>query len=73
MKTKILIEVSGGIIQNIYGTDNNIEVTYIDWDNIDNNYQIDPLTENNYPTNYLDDEILQKKLMEANNIIYEKE
>lgn len=34
-KKKILIDISGGIIQEIFSTDPNIEVIVYDWDNIE--------------------------------------
>lgn len=38
----IIIEVSGGVVQNVYGTqENRIQVSMIDWDNSDCGHRVD--------------------------------
>lgn len=34
-KEQILVDVKGGVVQNIWSTSENIDVTVIDWDNIE--------------------------------------
>lgn len=36
MKTNIVIEVRGGLVQNVFTNDPNVQVTVVDYDNDDN-------------------------------------
>ncbi len=38
---KIIIEVSGGLVQAVYSTNTNITVKLLDWDNIDSSNMTD--------------------------------
>jgi hypothetical protein len=67
--TKILVVVEGSIMQGIYCTDANAEVTYLDWDNIKEGPELELVEQNNYPVDYLDEMVLQEKLEEANDVI----
>jgi hypothetical protein len=69
--TKILVVVEGGIMQGIYCTDSNAEVTYIDWDNIKEGPELELVEQNNYPVDYLDEMVLEEKLEEANDVVRE--
>jgi hypothetical protein len=69
MANKILVIVQGGLMQGIYCTDTEAQVTYIDWDNIKDGQELEFVEENNYPLEYLDDMVLLEKLEEVNNVV----
>jgi len=74
VKTKVMIVVRDGIVQDVYSTNTNIEITLIDWDNINGNN--DPNQwgyehENNYPHNELTQKLLDETVKQANDRINE--
>jgi len=64
MKTKILIEVSGSVVQGVYCNNPDAEVTLIDWDNI--GQQTELVDVNNYPVEDLTPDVMKKILIDAN-------
>ena len=68
MTTKILIDIQGGLVQEVFST-GNVEVTLIDWDNIKEGCETEFIIPNNYGFARMSEQELQKKIDEANQVV----
>jgi len=68
MTIKILIDVQGGLVQEVFST-GDVEVTLIDWDNIKEGCETEFVTHNNYSFAPVSEQELQKKIDEANLVV----
>ena len=68
MKTRILIDVQGGLVQEVFSTVP-VEVTLIDWDNIKEGCETEFVTHDNYSCVLVSEQELQRKIDESNKVV----
>lgn len=69
MTTKIIINVHGWMVQDVISTDSDIEVTILDWDNIDNkdgSPELELVEEGSYPVYVVTEQEIKDRVAEAN-------
>lgn len=67
-KTKVLIIVKGGNVQDILVNKDNVETTLVDWDNISdgNSDTLEEIEQDNYSPSIVSDEEIITSIEEAN-------
>jgi len=68
---KILIDVQGGLVQEVFSNNPDVEISLIDWDNIKEGGDTEFVTSDNYGAMLVTDEQLEEKMAEANKVIQE--
>jgi hypothetical protein len=66
---KVLIDVQGGLVQEVFCTDPTIEVTLLDWDNIKESPELDYIKQDNYGATFITEIQLEDRIAEANEVI----
>lgn len=69
---KIIVDIQGWMVQAVFSTDPNIEVTVIDWDNIknDDGYpEMEYINQGDYSVDVVTEQEIEEKIAEANKFI----